>query len=457
VILSHGGHAGWIPEDVPSCEMRLRVLPLTLVVLLTAQPALAYRPEDTPRRRLKSATDDARAHRATSGATLGMVVLREGVPIMRINEGAAMIPASLTKLATTVAAIHRFGPEHRMPTIVRASGGTAQRPQTLIMVGRGDPTFSTEAYRRKRYLPDPDDRIQRPVFASGSPTVEQLAAKVEAAGIRSVAGDLIADESWFDTDRVPDGWPARYFSGEPESGYHSALVINEGRTDLTRKQIHPRPALQAANTLRSALKSRGITIGGTVRIGRTPSGSREVARVSSPPMSEIVDFINRYSANFQADMVFKALGARYGNRGSYAEGERIVVASLRAFGISTGRLDLRDGSGLSRSGRLTATTIAQTLEAIRTRPALKAVWDSLPVAGGPGTLERRLNRWPTRGNLRAKTGLLREVRGLAGVVRDRDGAQIVYASMYNRGRSAIALGVPLDLLTLAFAYHPLGR
>lgn len=174
-------------------------------------------------------------------------------------------------------------------------------------------------------------------------------------------------------------------------------------------------------------------------------------------MAEIVDFINRYSANFQADMVFKALGARYGNRGSYAEAERIVVSSLRAFGIPTEGLDLKDGSGLSRSGRLTATTIAYTLEAIRTRPKLRSVWESLPVSGGPGTLERRLNRWPTRGNLRAKTGLLRYVRGLAGIVRDRDGAYIVFASMYNRGRSAIALGIPLDLLTLSFAYHPFGR
>lgn len=435
--------------------MRSRVFPLAAALLLAStSPALAYRPEDTARRRLEVSTADARSHSAASGATLGLVVLREGVPIMGRGADRPMMPASLTKLLTTTAVIHRFGPDHRLPTIVRAVGASTSRPTTLVLVGRGDPTFSTEAYRRKRYLPSPDDRIQRPAFPSGSATVEQLADAVRAAGVRGVEGDLVADESWFDTDRVPDGWPARYFQGEPESGLHSALVIDEGRTDLTRKAIHPRPALQAAAALRAALAKRGITIGGKLRIGRTPPGSIEVARVLSPPLAEIVDFIDRYSANFQADMLFKALGAAFGPRGSYAGGAEVVAASLRAFKIPTAGLVLRDGSGLSRDNRITSRTLALTLEAIRTRPALRPVYEALPLAGGPGTLERRLARWPTRGNLRAKTGLLRGVRGLAGIVRDRDGASITFAALYNEGRSALALGAPLDLLTLAFAFYP---
>lgn len=436
---------------------RRALLPLVLVAssLSTSSiPAQAYRPEATPDRHVRAEVEDALAHRAVGQSRLGLLVHRDGAPLLSRNPDKALIPASLNKLATTVAAIERFGPDHRFATVVRASGGTNRVPRTLILVGGGDPTLSTEAYRRRRFLPKPTDRIQRRAFASGSPTVEQLAEAIRNAGITRVSGDLVANESLFDNDRVPDGWPSRYFIGEPECSYLSALVVNEGRTDLTRKRIVANPALHAARSLRNALKAKGITVGGTLRVGRTPAGAAEVARVESPPVDELVDFIDRYSANFQAEMLFKALGAIHGKRGSYAEGARVTRASIDALGISTVGLIMRDGSGLSRDGRMTVRTLVQLLDAIRGRPKLRPVFDALPIAGGPGTLERRLTGWPTGGNLRAKTGLLRGVRALAGILRDQDGAFVTYAAIFNEGQSAVALGAPLDLLTLAFAFHP---
>lgn len=433
---------------------RTAALAACIALLAPAGPAAAYAPESTPDRKLEAATIDAATSSAASGAKLAAMLMRDGVPVVRRNAGSSMIPASLMKLATTVAAVHRLGPDHRFVTRVRSAGGSAARPARLYLIGGGDSTFSTNRYRKARFLPDEDDPVQRPAFASGSPTVEQLAARIDAAGVTRVTGDLIVDETLFDKDRVPAGWPSRYFGYSPESGYSSALTVNENRTDVRRTGIDPQPAIQAGRELRRALSRRGISIGGGIRYGTTPSGARSVASVSSPPLEEIVDFINRYSANFQAEILFKATAAEIRGLGTYANGERVVRGSLSSLGVSLSGFNAEDGSGLSRSNRMTARTIADLLDAILRRPALSAVKRSIPVAGKPGTLRTRLTRSPTGGNLRGKTGLLRGVRGLAGWVTGVDGTPIVYVALYNNARSALALTGPLDLFSLAAALHP---
>lgn len=69
-----------------------------------------------------------------------------GQPVARMNENAVFNPASVVKLATTLAALDRLGPNHRFRTEFRTAGHI--NPQTgelvgdLILVSGRDPSFS---------------------------------------------------------------------------------------------------------------------------------------------------------------------------------------------------------------------------------------------------------------------------------------------------------------------------
>jgi D-alanyl-D-alanine carboxypeptidase/D-alanyl-D-alanine-endopeptidase (penicillin-binding protein 4) len=443
----------------------MRRLATALAALVFAVPALlagapaarAYVPEETPDRTLQHDAARVLAAPAARGGVASIVVMRGGVAVYSRNANRSMQPASLTKLATTTAAMVRFGPDHRFSTRVLAPRGSAvATPQRMYLVGGGDPTFATEAYRRFRFLPKPTDRIKAPAFTGGSPTVEQLANAVRRAGVRAVSGDLVCDESLFDSRRTQPGWLSRYLTNDPDTGLLSALVANEGRADLKGKVLVPQPAVAAGNQLKAALAARGVRVGGRVVIGRAPADATQVAAVRSPPLSQIVNFTNRYSINFDAELLLKSLGASFGGAGSTRAGVKVVFDTLGSLGVPLEGARLYDGSGLSVLNRLEPRTIAAILDRILRGdgPGWQALRDSLPVAGGPGTLEKRMRRAPTGGNLRGKTGLIAHVRNMAGWVTAADGVPVVYTMMFNGVPSPLALNGPLDLFGLLLALFP---
>jgi D-alanyl-D-alanine carboxypeptidase/D-alanyl-D-alanine-endopeptidase (penicillin-binding protein 4) len=92
---------------------------------------------------------------------------------------------------------------------------------------------------------------------------------------------------------------------------------------------------------------------------------------------------------------------------------------LAEHGIGDAGLVLDNGSGLSRSERITPLQTGQ--HAARWRGAGRHAPElqmSLPVAGVDGTMRNRLKDSPATGWARLKTGTLRNVVALAGYVRD---------------------------------------
>ncbi|MBI4729070.1 MAG: D-alanyl-D-alanine carboxypeptidase/D-alanyl-D-alanine-endopeptidase [Acidobacteria bacterium] len=438
--------------------MRKRAIAVALVGALvgTGLPARAWVPEKTPRRGLESAVARVLSRRPASASIPAVLVRRGGRDLFALRAGTAALPASLMKLLTTTAALDRLGPGFRFATRVLSARRAARVP-SLTLVGGGDPTLVTAAYGRENYLPHPGDPAPVPVYPGGFATVEQLADRVRAAGIRSVSGDLLVDESLFDRARTAPGWDPRYLRYEFDTGYLSALTVNEGFADPKRRALLPEPAIGAGEALRAALQSRGVRVEGRVVAGRAPARAVEIARVLSPPLSEIVAYVNRWSVNYPAELILKTLGARFGKAGSTAAGVAVVFRTLERLGIPLGGTVMADGSGLSLYDRLTPRAVASVLEHILSRrdPAGEALRASLPVAGGPGTLSHRMRRWPTRGNLRGKTGLVPHVRTMAGWVRALDGVTLVYVAIFNRSPRPLDLTGPLDELGLSLARYPM--
>ena len=108
-----------------------------------------------------------------------------------------------------------------------------------------------------------------------------------------------------------------------------------------------------------------------------------------------------------------------------------------------------DGSGLAHDDRLTCATLVDVLRHA-SRPRLRAVADGLAIAGARGTLALSLRGTPLENNLRAKTGTLSGVSGLAGYVRsDRP---LTFALLLDGGFSqnagyALREGMATDIAT----------
>jgi D-alanyl-D-alanine carboxypeptidase/D-alanyl-D-alanine-endopeptidase (penicillin-binding protein 4) len=431
--------------------MRSKFLAIfALTLCANPSPARAYVPERTPQRNVQAAAHAVLERPESRTAFPALMIVRGDATLFSLNATVPMLPASLMKLLTTTAAMVKFGADHRFVTRALILG------DTLYLVGGADPTIATAAYRRARFFPKPTDRIKLPAFASGSPTYEDLAARIAGAGARDI-GRIVCDATLFDDEGFPPGWPSSYLATpSPESGSLSALTVNEGFANPKQTAMLPQPSLAAGDALRAALIARGVRVRAAPVSGRAPARAREIARVQSPPLSEIVGFTNRYSINFDAEMLLKSLGARFGGAGTTAGGVRVVRATLESLRIPLDGLSMADGSGLSLHNRVQARTLAALLRKIVSAagPDWDAMRASLPVAGGPGTLDRRMKSVPTGGNLRAKTGSINHVRGMAGWVTASDGIPIVFVALYNRAPFIVPLARPLDLLGLLLARFP---
>ncbi|HXF98401.1 MAG TPA: D-alanyl-D-alanine carboxypeptidase/D-alanyl-D-alanine-endopeptidase, partial [Gaiellaceae bacterium] len=154
--------------------------------------------------------------------------------------------------------------------------------------------------------------------------------------------------------------------------------------------------------------------------GRAPAGALPLAFHLSPPLSRLLRRVNGESDNFAAELLLKELAAVFSGRGTTAAGARVVREALAAAGVPLAGVRLVDGSGLSALDRLTARALVALLLAAEHDPGMRAPFlRSLAVAGVSGTLERRLDRPPTRGRVLGKTGTTSRASALAGYVRGR--------------------------------------
>jgi serine-type D-Ala-D-Ala carboxypeptidase/endopeptidase (penicillin-binding protein 4) len=361
-----------------------------LVLAALASPVVAGAEQTPLQARLAKALRVPHVAPARSAAVA--LDLTTGSVLFTQNPGLSLAPASNEKLPLTYAALATLGPTYRIDTDVLGEGelDATTFNGTLVLRGSGDPTLSTGGLRA-------------------------LAAQVRTYGIRRVTGGIVADESFFDTRRMVAGWKPSFFI--EESPPLSALVVNRARVG---RYITRAPALSAGTAFRTALRSAGVVVDGTVRIGKVDEFAIPIAQVQSPSLGSIIRFMDRESDNFTAELLLKHLGAVELDRGTSAAGATVVMQTLTQAGVPMTGVRIVDGSGLSRLDRLTANAIAAILKAAYADPTIKPAFvASLPVAGVNGTLADRFRKPPARGRVLAKTGTTSDASALSGYVSTR--------------------------------------
>ncbi|MHB8505054.1 MAG: D-alanyl-D-alanine carboxypeptidase/D-alanyl-D-alanine endopeptidase, partial [Acidimicrobiales bacterium] len=380
-----------------------------------------------------------------------LVVTRGDATVFSSGATRPVIPASNLKLLTTTAVLERLGGALRLTTSVTPAaapvGGTVAG--NLYLVGGGDPFLYTAAFDRGLEPPEP---LYTPLAV--------LAGRVRAAGVLRVTGGVVGDESLFDSQRGVPSWKPVYET-EGDVGPLSALEVDEGFRPSPPYGPVAQPATYAASVFTSLLRADGVTVEAPASSGVSPAGAPTIASIRSAPLAAVVGQILRVSDDTGAELLTKLLGRRVSGVGSTAAGVAAVRSQLAADGLPVGQLHAVDGSGLSRSDRLTCDLIAAVLRHDGTRGA---VFAGLPVAGRTGTLAGRMGGTPAAGRLHAKTGTLDGVAALSGFVLPGRGAPrgppLVFALVLNDlpsqpGVSPFAAGVEIgDAVGEALAAYP---
>jgi len=366
-----------------------------------------------------------------------------GGPVVYRHGSGRVTPASTMKLLTAVAVLQALGPEHLFSTTVVSP----RRSGRIVLVGGGDPLLTRSPLTDGSH----PDRADLDTLAAST------AKRLEAAGRSRVR--LSYDTTLFTGPAVNPRWEPSYIPDDVVSPI-SSLWVDEGRESTGFADRSDSPALSAAKSFARSLSSRGVTVVGAPRPGVAPppaSGGRLVAEVRSAPLAQVVQHVLEVSDNEGAEVLARQVAVAEGRPASFTGAAEAVRSVLRSIGVSTTGAVIRDGSGLSRQNRLRPETLLSVLRQASSerRPELRAAVADLPVAGFTGSLASRFSTGDAagRGRVRAKTGTLTGVHGLAGTLTTVDGAVLRFVAIADRVRAPdqLAARIRIDEVAAALA------
>jgi D-alanyl-D-alanine carboxypeptidase/D-alanyl-D-alanine-endopeptidase (penicillin-binding protein 4) len=427
---------------------------------------------------LTSTIDRAAAQPPLDRAIWGIVVEDDtGRTLYSRNAHTLLVPASNRKLFSASSAVNCFTINHQFATELWLDGAN------VVIRGGGDPSLGG------RWSFDRD--------VDFAPFIDALRTR----GIAAI-DDIIADVSLFDRTTEPPSWKIGYLSGGDISPV-DALAYNEnvvgvsiancskptidtdpifvpaianvmcgaGEPDvqsdpsnaLTVVGTMPDryqgltsvsdPALYAAQALRDALRHAGIVVRGVPRVNTIARPWQEkIAEVDSPLFVQLLATMLKVSHNVYAEMLFKGTalsGAPAPSPASYERAEDLERSFLvTEVGVDPNEFRFLDGSGLSPDDLVTPAAIVQLLRWMNAPQRRGFFWSVLATPGEEGTLRRRL--LPLAQRLRGKTGTLRGVNALSGIIAGEHG-RFRYFSIIVNHHLAESATAAIDEMVAAIA------
>ena len=401
-------------------------------------------------------------------------------PVLVSHEArAAVNPASVMKLVTTFAALDLLGPAFTFRTDFlldgRLAGGVLEGD--LVIRGGGDPKLTYDnlwriAHQlRARGLREirGDVVIDRAYFAPVAHDPARFDSEPRRAYNVGVDALLVNFQAVTFTV-VPEGDAARVFAEpdfpniqvasrlavtrEPcgdwrrnlkvtfdEAGLIATIVFSGTYAAACGEKSWALSVLDAPRFTEAAFRwlwsEAGGLVRGKVRAGPVPATAAPFYRHESEPLSNLARDMNKFSNNVMARHIFLALSAEQGSvPGEARASERIVREWLRGRAIAAPEISIENGSGLSRTDRVSAATIAAVLRSAWASALMPELAASLPVYAVDGTLKTR--RGAALGQAHLKGGTLTGVQSVAGYVLDARGRRWIVVMIVNHPNAGAA-------------------
>ncbi|MGR3320372.1 MAG: D-alanyl-D-alanine carboxypeptidase/D-alanyl-D-alanine endopeptidase [Pseudooceanicola sp.] len=365
-------------------------------------------------------------------------------------------PASVAKSLTALYALEVLGPEFRFETRLIATGAVRDGvlEGDLVLAGGGDPTLDTDG-------------------------LADLAAQLKAAGMREVKGRFLTwdgalprvatidraqpdhvgyspavsglnlnfNRVHFEWTREGGKWQvtmeartAKYRPGvemarmrvEDRTGPVYTYESRDGRDDWTVAQGAlgsggarwlpvRKPAAYAGEVFQTLARSHGIVLKTAAPLDTPPEGD-VLATWRSETLTAILRDMLEYSTNLTAECVGLASSARRLPRVTGLNTSAMAMNGWLAERFGAHRIRMVDHSGLGGDSRVTAGDMLRVLGDPASQSRLVPILKDIPVRDDKG---RPLRDAPI--GVRAKTGTLNFVSGLAGYVTAEQGERLAFA------------------------------
>jgi D-alanyl-D-alanine carboxypeptidase/D-alanyl-D-alanine-endopeptidase (penicillin-binding protein 4) len=379
------------------------------------------------------------------------------------NESASFIPASTTKILTTVAALKILGPQFNFKTQIFVTGRVEKNTLQgdLYLKGSGDPSLTASHLMGlvSGLVKQGIKKVNGNFYYDDSQVVSRL--KIREMGDSSAAynpgmGALSVDFNQFvlrwqipraspstlDVTVTPNfSWISLGLAKEQKTSQQS--IIYEDSEDFERWLISPtlnapgqqklpvrHPTLFAVTLFTDLCKINGIELSAP-KPKAVPKKADLLVAHSSPGLLEMVERSLEYSNNLMAELILVAAASKIAGKPVDIEQAAQILKIWLAKEIRSTQwetLRLVNGSGLTTANVSTPSQMTSVLNYVDQFQFEGRSFESLlPVAGWKGTMENRLVSPEAAFRVWAKTGTMFYASALAGYLYTRSHRRLIFA------------------------------
>ncbi len=385
--------------------------------------------------------------------------------VYEYNGNKGLSTASTQKIFTSAAALETLGKNYQFKTTASYSGiiSNGTLDGNFYITSNGDPTLGS--WRYENYKPENFK--------------QQLVDAVKKSGIKKISGNLIVDDSYFDFQSTPGGWPwndlGNYYgagtfgvnwrenqfdiniNGNQFKSFSydldSVNWINELRTGGSSDQslifsaphsetatingmlpagkvttvsgATPNPPIQLAVEIEKLLKDNGILISGKTTtyyneklVGKLVSkapSQNQILEYKSPTLDKIVYWFLRKSINLYGETLIKTMAKEKRNNPSFETGVDFLKDFWKSKGINPMMINFADGSGLSPQNYVSAKAQVQALLYAKKQNWFDAFYEG----------------FPTQNGIKMKSGTIKDSKSFAGYHTSKSGKNYVFSIILN--------------------------
>lgn len=412
------------------------------------------------------------SHKDQANVKFGILVIEPGTGtrIFEHNENIPLVPASNMKLVTSFASLKFLGNQFEYVT------KAAIQDKKLVIIGSGDPLLgigdaqNTGSNRQAGFISD-------------------IIRSLKDKNIKEIK-DIIIDTTIFDDTRVHPNWPKQQLnmpyscevSGlnynancikisasnkngqikllkEPNTDYlkliNKVKPVNKGKSAIgsyrskdenvitvygkCRKAASfntaiERPSAFFGFVLAENLNKAGIKTSGQLTVAGVNPEQLQMLCEHRTGIIDVLNQCNKDSFQLAAESLFKTVGAKVasgGGGGSWQAGQKALTGYLVSLGADAEDFNIDDGSGLSSTNRLSASTIVRVIADAYSSNLWPVFSQTLAAGGVDGTLKKYFHQNKYKGKVLAKTGYINGVRALSGVCTAGDGKEYIFSILTN--------------------------